>query len=524
VTASQGGEQVRSAELVAALCLATDLGMGFPFEHGLHTTLIAMRLADRLGVDRETLSQTYYACLLAHSGCTTDAHVTPEVFGDSLTTHLHPVIYGSGREVAMGLMRALPDPDSAGPMRAVQIARRLPKMVREQRPHLTATCEVAGMLANGLGVAASVQALLAHLLERWDGHGPLSRAKGEQIPLPMRIIHLALDAAFQRVLGGEERVVRLTRERAGHAFDPEVAACLIDDAKRILALDASVWDETLACEPQPPLMLAGEALDRALAAFGNFADLISPYLTGHSTGVAELAGAAARRCGIDDIALRRAALVHDLGRVAVHPRIWQKQGPLTADELEQVRLHPYHSERVLARSEFLAALAPVAGAHHERLDRSGYYRAAGGAELGPAARMLAAADAYHAMTEPRPHREPIAPERAAEILGKEAGAGRLDADAVTAVVESAGQDVPRIERPAGLTEREIEVVRMLARGLQTKQVAVALGISVKTADRHIQNAYRKIGVSTRAAATLFAMEHGLMAWGELPIATPAAHP
>jgi HD-GYP domain-containing protein (c-di-GMP phosphodiesterase class II) len=243
--------------------------------------------------------------------------------------------------------------------------------------------------------------------------------------------------------------------------------------------------------------------------------------------VAELAAAAAGRCRIDDagvVALRRAALVHDVGRVAVDPRIWEKAGPLTADELEHVRLHPYHSERVLARSEFLARLAAVAGAHHERLDGSGYHRGAGGAELPLAARLLAAADAYHAMTEPRPHRPAIAPERAAEMLCEQATAGRLDAGAVTAVVESAGQRVPRIERPAGLTEREAEVVGMLARGLQTKQVARALGISVKTADRHIQNAYRKIGVSTRAAATLFAMEHGLVAWGELPMSRPAIRP
>jgi DNA-binding NarL/FixJ family response regulator len=137
---------------------------------------------------------------------------------------------------------------------------------------------------------------------------------------------------------------------------------------------------------------------------------------------------------------------------------------------------------------------------------------------------LAAADAFHAMTEPRPYREPLPPEAAAETLADEAGAGRLDADAVAAVVEAAGQRAPPIERPAGLTEREAEVVGMLARGLQTKQVARALGISAKTADRHVQNAYRKIGVSTRAAATLFAMEHGLVAWGELPIARPAARP
>ena len=186
-----------------------------------------------------------------------------------------------------------------------------------------------------------------------------------------------------------------------------------------------------------------------------------------------------------------------------------------------MRLHPYHTERVLSRSAFLSALAPVAEAHHERLDGSGYHRAAGGPELGFPARLLAAADAYHAMTEPRPHRAPLPADRAARILADAASAGRLDADAVGAVLAAAGNAPPRLRRVAGLTEREVEVIAMLARGLQTKQVARALGISVKTADRHVQNAYRKIGVSTRAAATLFAIEHGLVAWGELPISPPA---
>jgi HD-GYP domain-containing protein (c-di-GMP phosphodiesterase class II) len=273
------------------------------------------------------------------------------------------------------------------------------------------------------------------------------------------------------------------------------------------------------------LILVGEAIDRALAAMGGFTDLISPHLSGHSTGVAELAAAAARRCRIDPadlLALRRAALVHDVGRVAIGARTWQKPGPLTADDREQVRLHPYHTERVLSPSPFLAALTPIAGSHHERLDGSGYHRGSAGADLALPARLLAAADAYHAMTEPRPHRAPLAPQHAARELAQEARAGRLDPDSVTAVIEAAGQPAPRLERPAGLTEREVEVIGMLARGLQTKQVARALGISVKTADRHIQNAYGKIGVSTRAAATLFAMEHGLLAWGELPIARPVA--
>src|SRR5687768_9274584 len=205
--------------------------MGFPFEHGLQSTLVAMRLADRLGVDPGTASQTYYACLLSHAGCTTDAHVTADVFGDSLTTHLNPVLYGSQREVLTGLMRALPEPENPAPVRALQVARRFPRVARVQRPHFTAMCEMAQMLADGVGLPSSIAGLLAHLTERWDGKGPLRRARGEEIPLPMRIVHVAVDGTFQHLLGGVERAERLVRERAGGGLDPEVAACLADNAE-----------------------------------------------------------------------------------------------------------------------------------------------------------------------------------------------------------------------------------------------------------------------------------------------------
>ena len=524
---AQKGEQVRAAEVIGTLCLATDLGMGFPFEHGLRSTVVATRLAERLGVDRVVASETFYACLLSHSGCTTDAHVIADIFGGSLTTHLYPVRFGSPRQVVSGIIRALPEPDSPGPLRAIQLARRLPKAAREQRPHLAAMCEVAQMLAESLGLPPSVHRLLAFLTERWDGKGPLGLAKGDSIPLPMRVVHVAFDATSQLLLGGTERAVRTIRERAGRGLDPDIAICLVNEADDILALDeeSSIWDEVLDREPHPRLLLSNGAIDQALAAMGNFGDLISPHLTGHSAGVAELAASAATRCRLDtadEMRIRRAALVHDLGRVAVDPATWQKPGSLTADEWEHVRLHPYHTERVLSRSHFLAQLAPVASAHHERLDRSGYHRGAASAELPLPARVLAAADAYHAMTEPRPHRKSLGHDEATQILAEEVRAGRLDADVVGAVLEAAGQPVPRLERPAGLTEREAEVVGLLARGLQTKQIARSLGISVKTADRHIQNSYAKIGVSTRAAATLFAMEHGLVSWGELPIVRPGA--
>ena len=168
----QGNERVRTAELIAALCLATDLGMAFPFEHGLHTTLIAMRLAGKLGIDRPSACETYYACQLAHAGCTTEAHAAAEIFGGSMTSNLNPVMYGTGLDPLKGLLRALPDPESPPLTRWAQTARRLPSIARAQRPALAAACEVAGMLADRAGAPRSVPGLLAYLMERWDGMGP----------------------------------------------------------------------------------------------------------------------------------------------------------------------------------------------------------------------------------------------------------------------------------------------------------------------------------------------------------------
>ena len=523
----RGGEQVRAAEVVAALSLATDLGIGVPLEHGLHSTLVGMRLCDRLGVDALTASQTYYGCLLFYVGCTAPADITTEIFGsdDALTTYATPTRFGSRTEAMVGMMRALAPPGGQPLARAARVARGFPKLARGFNGVIAAICETAAMLSNRVGLPATMSALFAQGAERWDGKGYPGRARREEIPLSVRIVHVARDAAFQHMLGGPDHAARVVRERAGGAFDPTIANLVAAEAGPILAVEdgGSAWGDVLDGEPSPRLTLEGESIDRALAAMGDFADLASPFLVGHSRGVAELAGAAAGLCGFEDADTAttvRGAFLHDLGRVAVPVRIWNKAGPLTADDWERVRLHAYHSERVITRSASLAALAPSASFHHERLDGSGYHRGAAAAALTRPARLIAAADAYHAMIEPRPHRPAFSPTDAAAVLGDEARAGRLDTDAVSAVIEASGQRVPRLRRPAGLTERETEVVRLLARGFQTKQVARALGISLKTADHHIQNAYAKMGVSTRAGATLFGMEQGLLSWGELPISPP----
>jgi DNA-binding CsgD family transcriptional regulator len=515
VSETRSTEQVRTAEVVASLCLATDLGVAFPFEHGLRATLITMRLCEALNVDSEVASQTYYSALLRHVGCTTNAEIGAHLFQGSITKSGAHREYGSPLQRVAGLAGAIPDPDAGLPRRVSQLVVGFPRVARQGRDHFVAYCEVEEMLARQLGLPPSIHGLFPLRTEFWDGFSILRRAKGDELPLPLRITQVGADATYQRLMGDDGHVVETIESRAGRGLDPSIVKTFASNAPDILGDDdpKSVWDDVLAAEPKPWLTLADGAIDRALSAMGAFADLASPYLAGHALGVGALAAEAGKGLGMSETeitAVRRAGYLHDVGRVAVHPRIWTKDGPLNADEWEQVRLHPYHTERVLARSPFLAQLAKIACTHHERLDGSGYHRGIGAAALPSATRLLAVADAFHSKIEPRPYREALAPAEATQVLTARAKQGGLDPDMVMAVAEAAGQPRPIIERPAGLTEREVEVIGLLARGMQTKQIARALDISAKTADRHIQNTYRKIGVSSRAAATLFATEHGLI--------------
>lgn len=509
-------EQVRTADVIASLSLATDLGMGFPLEHGLRCTVTAMRLCDLMGVDSETASQVYYTTLLTHVGCTVDAEINARIFNGTMKESGYHLMYGAPFEAATSALRAIPDPRASRPVRARQLAMGLPRAARFREPHFNAYCEAAEMLAEGMGLPSDISGLFALVTERWDGWSHLRRAKGDEIPLAVRIAQVGRDATYQRLIGDDRHVVETIASRGGRAFDPDVVTAFVDNATDILGEDTpeSCWDAVLAVEPKPWLDLANEAIDRALLAMGAFSDLASPYLSGHASGVADLAARAAELLGWDAPGsgmMRRVGFVHDVGRAAVHPRIWEMSGSLSADEWEQVRLHPYHTERVLARSSLLAPLAEIACSHHERIDGSGYHRSLPASALPPGARLLAAADALRSKMEPRPYRKRLSPGEAAAVVSGRAKGGKLDSGMVAAVVEAAGMEPPPTEYPAGLTEREVEVVALLARGMQTKQIARALEISAKTADRHIQNAYRKIGVSSRAAATLFATEHGLVA-------------
>jgi HD-GYP domain-containing protein (c-di-GMP phosphodiesterase class II) len=276
------------------------------------------------------------------------------------------------------------------------------------------------------------------------------------------------------------------------------------------------------------VVLSGERLDSALLAIGNFVDLKSPYFLGHSRAVADLAAAAAARIGLSEaetVTLRRAGLMHDLGRLGISNGILDKADPLGAGEWERLRLQPHLTERMLRQSEALAPLGTIAVQHRERLDGSGYPRGVSGSGISREARILGAADAYQAMREPRPHRAALSAEEAAARLNEEVRSGRLGAEAVDAVLGAAGHRVPRRRAgPAGLTPREVEVLRLLARGLSNKEIAQRLVIAPKTVANHAEHIYAKIGAQTRAAPGLFAMRHGLLPEEELPAVSRPASP
>ena len=322
---------------------------------------------------------------------------------------------------------------------------------------------------------------------------------------------LARDVEVLHRVGGIERVRAAVRDRAGAAYNPTLADEFLRHPDQFLAIAAttSPWDEVLGREPEARPWVPEPRLDGALSAFADFVDLKSPFTAGHSRGVAALASDAAAG---DAVSLRRAALVHDLGRASVPNGIWDKPGPLTDGEWERVRLHPYYTERIVARVQALKPLATLAGMHHERLDGSGYHRGSSRAELPGPARILAAADAYQAMTQPRPHRPAFSPDEAAEELQSLARSGQHDREAVEAVLTAAGHQLRRSRPtwPAELTDREVEVLRLICRGKTKKEVARHLTISPSTVDHHVRHIYQKAGVQTRAGATLFALEHDLL--------------
>jgi HD-GYP domain-containing protein (c-di-GMP phosphodiesterase class II) len=511
-----GDSGIRLAELVAAFSLATDLGFGQPMEHVLRSWLIAARIAESIGLDAAARAALYYVITLAMVGCVAETPELAEWFGDDIVFRRDgydvDLVGIPKRFFAMGHV-ALGSP----PLARVRRGARLAVSGTSALERILIThCLATGQMAKQLGLGRDVSDPLQQVFARWDRRGVPSGLGGEAIALPVRLFHLADGVEVAHRTHGIDAALELARARSGTQLDPSLVDAFCAEAPGFLDGLESVadWDVLIEQEPALHQRLSGAELDTALEAMADFTDLRSPSRAGHSRGVAGLAARAAERSGLPEsevTTVRRAGLVHDLGMHGIPATILDKPGRLSPAESERVRLHAYYTERMLARPPALAHIGSIASKVNERLDGSGYHRGLPGAAIPAPARILAAADVFQAVTEPRPYRPPHTMKEATAVLTAEVREGRLASEAAEAVLGAAGmRSSKRRSGPAGLTPREVEVLILLARGGSTKQIARSLGITVKTAGTHIERIYSKTGAVSRSTATLFALQQGLL--------------
>lgn len=455
---------VRLVEMAGALSRAADLGYGQPFGEGLRVCLVAVALAERMGLSPDERRRVLYISLARHIGCTANAQEIADIAVDEIALREGGARLDLADRAGM-LPHVLRHVSIVAPVsRRPLVLGRLLLGMDAIMASMASVCEAAVTLAGRLGLPTDTVALLPSFYERWDGRGYPGVVHGDALPRSVQAVQVAEAAESFRRVGGAATAKEMLQRRSGGVF-------------------------------------------------ADFVDLRSVNLGGHSRGVAALARDAARvaRCTPEEVvSVGRAGLVHDIGRVAVSAGVWGKPGPLTSAEREAVRLHPYYTERVLSRPHRLADIGRLASLHHERLDGSGYFRGCHAGDQPRPARILAAADALRAKTEQRAYRAPMTLSQASSALRADVQAGRLDGDAVDAVLVAAGEARRHRRGAAGLTPREVEVVRLLARGSTKRMIARALVIATKTADAHVQHIYGKLGVSTRAGVALYAMQHGLL--------------
>ena len=506
--------EIRVVEVLAALALTTDLASGVAFEKGLRTCAVATAFTGALGLAGEERRAVFEAALLRAIGCTAHAPENGAMFGDDVA------FQASLKELDPGdpavFARQLQEFGSWAGADAPKLARVFQREAATTGPRAArAGCDVSRALGRRLGLTGAAIDALDEVYERWDGLGIPDGVAGDALTYTARIVHVAEQAVLSHETGGRAAALAEIRRRAGGHLDPDLVAAFTAAAESTLAplAEPDILAAVLAAEPGPVAFVPFGDVGRLCSALAVVGDLKGLYLLGHSAHVAEVVTASGRLAGLEpsELAdLRAAALVHDLGRVTVPSSVWDSPKPLGIADLERVRLYSYWTGRVLERVPALRPLALVASAHHERTDSTGYHRGVPAADLPFAARLLAAADVFAALTEPRPHRPAMSVTAAVAELVDAASAGQLDPSACAAMVEAAGLPRPRLPLPANLSEREAEVLRLAARGLSNRTIGTRLGISDRTVGHHLAHIYDKTEVRTRAGIAVFAMEHGLL--------------
>jgi HD-GYP domain-containing protein (c-di-GMP phosphodiesterase class II) len=445
------------SEVIGALSYALDLTEGEPPGHAVRSCLIGMRLAEELGLNAPTRSDLFYALLLKDAGCTANAARMAALFGadDQPAKHTSkrvdwarplPAFMWSVRTVAPG-----------GSLRA-RVDRLL--AIKDEgavtRSLMQARCDRGAEIARMVGLPERTAQAIRTLDEHWDGRGQPRMLRGDEIPLLGRILCLAQTVEIFHAAGGVDAAYAVASTRSGRWFDPALVAAMTG-FRRDTAFWASLAEPDLArWEPRDRVLTAdAERLDRIAAAFAGIIDAKSPWTYRHSDRAAVIATSLAATLGFDPESLsdlRRAALLHDVGKLALSNRILDKPDRLTHAEFERVKEHPLFTQWVLERVTAFRDLIPVASAHHERLDGGGYPRGLDAYQLTAPMRVLAVADVYEALTAERPYRPALSSDDALDVLRLDVPA-RLDRD-VFAALESLLADDPaqrqRASRRAGL--------------------------------------------------------------------------
>jgi HD-GYP domain-containing protein (c-di-GMP phosphodiesterase class II) len=440
--AEDGAEQgIRLSEVISALSYALDLTEGQPEGHSVRSCLIGMRIGQEIGLGAETLSSLFYALLMKDAGCSSNAARTCELFAadDQAVKRDWKTADWSRRwdafaHVARNAAAGAPLTDRV--RRVMSFASAGPVGTELVRTRCDRGADIARLLGFSDDTAAAIRALDEH----WDGEGKPFGLRGHDIPLLARILCLAQTAEIFHDAGGLPAALDVARTRAGRWFDPELVRVL----ERV-AGDEEPW-RTLArgdaraalaaLEPPDRVLMADESrLDLIAEAFAQVIDAKSPFTFRHSEGVARWAMETGRVLGFDAArlrTLRRAALLHDVGKLGVSNRILDKPGRLTEEEMAIVRRHPEYTQRILSRVARFRGLAETAGAHHERMDGAGYHRGIPAGTLPVDARVLVVADVYDALSAARPYREALPRERVLEIMRADVGPG-LCADCFAAL-------------------------------------------------------------------------------------------
>ncbi len=440
-------ESVRVSEVLAALSFALDLTEGQTPGHSLRTCLIGMRISERLGLSVGDRSDLYYALLLKDAGCSSHAAQVFALLGGDRTER-----GGSSRvdwvnylkAARFGLAHLAPGSSWLERARRIAAFARLGPRVANELVETRASrgAEIVCRLGFGPGVADAVRALDEH----WDGSGQPKGLSGDRIPMLARIMCLAQAIEVYTTLDGAGAALRVAIQRGGKWFDPALVAVAVEyehELNRLRGLDGSALkSEAQDVEPGDTALLAGPgALDRIALGFAEVVDAKSPFTAEHSYRMSDLALRIAQRLGYDHAgmaSLRRAALLHDIGKLSVPNSILDKPGPLTAEEWEVVRLHPYYTQRILLHIRGFKQIAHIAAAHHERLDGRGYYRGLKAAQIPLGSQILATADMFDALTAERPYRPALPEETALRIMERDRDTGVSGAclDALAAALEN----------------------------------------------------------------------------------------